>query len=332
MVNTQRQPDAPSLTFASSRALEVKWIGDGTVGLEGFSLTFPDRPKSGLVYYAEIVSNLTYDIGDLAFAHYLVAKDMGKPLTAIPVFPNRFIPHYGLSVNKHANIKSPQDLVEKRMGAPDWGFNPAVWIRGILAHQYDVPLERITWVESNTQPLFPGMSYPRSPRYQHDRLTMPDDLAWNQPQTYGMRAMLEDNVVNAACFPASGMDPTENTQRLFENPYQEAHEYVRQTGVIPINTVVTLHENTVQKYPELPGRLMAAFTEAHGLYRKQLEQTNDGDYTGVPVELVKEAGAYPFEHGLARNRREVSMMIHYCYEQGLINKLYEPEDLFCFTD
>ena len=42
----------------------------------------------------------------------------------------------------------------------------------------------------------------------------------------------------------------------------------------------------------------------------------------------EDIGAYPLRYGLKSNRLAVRMMVQYCYEQGLISRLYEPDDLF----
>ena len=129
---------------------------DGTVPVPGTDIEYLDyRGPGGMTtFFRRMVTDLPYEIGEQAFAHYLIAKDQGKSLTAIPVFPSRFFPHLGISVREGAGIEGVRDLVGKRIAASDWGFNPAVWMRGILAHQYEIPIEKITWVVNEDEPLF----------------------------------------------------------------------------------------------------------------------------------------------------------------------------------
>ncbi len=47
----------------------------------------------------------------------------------------------------------------------------------------------------------------------------------------------------------------------------------------------------------------------------------------APRELF-DMGLFPDEYGLEPNRAAVRMMVQYCYEQGLIRRLYEPDELF----
>lgn len=312
----------PKLTFATQRRWDRTYLMDGVVRVQGFDITYLDYhgPGGMTLFFHDMVTKLSYDIGEQAFAHYLIAKDQGKPLTAIPVFPSRFFPHLGVSVRNAAGIDSPQDLIGKRVLSLDWGHNPAVWMRGVLAHQYEVPIERILWVEDAAEPRFRGLPYPRARRFQVERIQIREGV--------GPRELLEDGVVDAALLASGGIPPTGRTRKLFQDPYREIAQYVAETAVFPINHVVTLKEEVVQAHPELPSRLMDGFQEALRLYNRDVKAGKEAAYTDVDVGFLLESGLFPAEYGLQPNRQAVRMGIQYCYEQGLISKLYEPEELF----
>lgn len=318
----------PKLKFATGRRYDTKLLMDGVVKIPGFDIEFPERGVTPGLVFPEIVTNNPYDVGELAFSHYLIAKDIERPLVAIPAFPSRFFPHLGFSINRNAGIRTPADLVGKRIAAPDWGYNPAVWMRGILAHQYDVPTERIVWVESAATPLFPGLKYPRSRRYAIEQIEIPAQLAHNRPQSYGMAEALEQHRIDGNCFPSGGIAPSANTKKMFDEPHGEIRQYVRSTGVLPINTVITFKKELVEKYPDLPVLVQRALDTALEMYHAEMERGEETDHMGAPISLVKDIGAYPLRYGLKSNRAAIRMMVQYCYEQGLIRRLYEPEDLF----
>ena len=323
----------PRITLAASTHFELQFLIDGTVPIEGFEMEYPDGATAQPPFFSAIVSTSPYDIGELALSHYIIAKSAGVPLTAVPVFPSKFLPHIGLMVHRSAGISGPKDLVGKRIAAPDWGFNPAVWVRGLLADQYDVPAEQCIWVESARQPLFPGLKYPRSPRYKHEAVPVSDALTADRAQVYGIKPLLESGAVDAVCYAGAGMSPSDNTQRLFANPVAEGFAYMKRTGVFPINTVLTVREETVQRHPELPAALLKASEQAAVLYIKSLESAGpDASYMGVPVEELKESvGFDTFRPGLEHNRSAIEMMLRYCDEQGLIPAGYKGEDLFLDT-
>jgi 4,5-dihydroxyphthalate decarboxylase len=312
----------PKLTFATQRRWDRTYLMDGVVRVQDFDITYLDYSGPGgmTLFFRDMVTKLSYDIGEQAFSHYLIAKDQGKPLTAIPAFPSRFFPHLGVSVRNAAGIDAPRDLVGKRVLSQDWGHNPAVWMRGVLAHQYEVPIERILWVEDGSYQGFRGLPYPHSRRFQMEQVQVGEGIS--------PRDLLEDGVVDAALLASGGIPPTGSTRKLFPDPYREIAQYVAETGVFPINHVVTLKDEVVQAHPELPTRLMEGFQEALRLYNRDVQAGKEAAYTDVDVKFLLETGLFPAEYGLPPNRQAVRMGIHYCYEQGLIRKLYEPEELF----
>jgi 4,5-dihydroxyphthalate decarboxylase len=315
------------VTFAINQRPDSRFYFDGEAPLKGFDGIMVERPKSW-TFYVDMVTDVPWDVADLAFSHYLIAKDLGKPLTAVPAFQLRFFPHSGLTVRKDAGINTPADLVGKRVGVHDWGINPAVWLRGALTHQYEVPTERITWAESAAAPSFPGLTYPRSRRYTIEQWTPRPEVAHSQRDSYGLAEALETGAVDAVALTGLGQAETERSRRLFADPAAEARRYVEQTGVFPINTVFVLKQETAERLPDLGPTVLETASVALEKYTAEIDRDGAPNHTYVPVSLAKEMGQYPFRHGLEANRAAIQMMIAYCYEQGLIKTLYRPEDLF----
>jgi len=128
--------------------------------------------------------------------------------------------------------------------------------------------------------------------------------------------------------PGLGRPATEQTRPLFADPAAEMRAYGEQTGVIPINTVFVLKQETVERYPDLAPAVLEMTSAALAAYTAEIDGSGAANHTYVPVALARELGLYPFRQGLDANRAAIQMMIAYCYEQGLINTLYRPEDLF----
>src|SRR5207244_2017897 len=68
-----------------------------------------------------------------------------RPFIAIPVFPSRFFRHSCIYVNAASGIREPKDLIGKRVGNPEYQMTAPVWIRGILADEYGVPIDAVTY-------------------------------------------------------------------------------------------------------------------------------------------------------------------------------------------
>src|SRR5712692_4635287 len=119
------------------------------VKAEGLDIEYPPvttGPPAPI--FSRLAREHPWDIGEQGFSTYLMCVGLGKPQLALPVFPSRFFPHAGAYVRDGTGIRTPDDLVGKRVGCASWSTNYSVWFRGALTHQYDVPVERITWVES----------------------------------------------------------------------------------------------------------------------------------------------------------------------------------------
>jgi 4,5-dihydroxyphthalate decarboxylase len=315
---------AAKITFPIAKRYDTKFLATGEVQVKGFDLDYIDTGSLPAPLFWDMAVKISYDIGEQAFSHYLIAKDQGKPLTAIPVFPSRFFPHVGITVTKQSSIRSPRDLVGKRVGVPGFGYNPAAWMRGILAHQYDVPVEKIIWVEDAKDPFFAGLDYPRSGRFTVEKA---DNILQLAATTMTSEA-LETGRIDALIAPAWGPELTDKTRRLFEDPYAEIRAYLRTGGVYPINTVILLKQEVVKAHPQLPGGLMVACMEARRRYQDGVLAGKEADHMGLQIDALREMGLFPDRYGVDANRTAIRMMITYCYEQGLIRTLFEPEELF----
>src|SRR4051812_19327885 len=92
-----------------------------------------------------------FDVCEENVGAYFIARDRGDPITAIPVFLHRRFRHGFVFINTAAGIKSPKDLIGKRIGGTN--FQPAgnIWMRGVLEEHYGVPHRSITWVVDRSE-------------------------------------------------------------------------------------------------------------------------------------------------------------------------------------
>jgi 4,5-dihydroxyphthalate decarboxylase len=315
------------------------YLRNGTIKIDGFDADFPAPPgreeaqplkeKPGDPEYVApssmftaMATNPIYDIGELALSTYFQAVDFGKEITALPVFPSRFFPHSQISVNVNAGIGTPADLEGKRVCTGSFSKNYAVWLRGILRHQYDVPVEKIIWVENQPE----HFSEYRAPaRYIVEKL----------PAGQSPSACLEAGAIQALVAPRG---PQRNqspvVKALFENPYAEIRRYVEVNAFFPINTVITVPKATLKKSPAFSEAVFTAFQRALRLYRNEVKNgARDDEHSGLALKkLEAEAGVTLPDYGLRQNRENIRTMIQYCYEQGVIRKLYTPEELFLLPD
>jgi 4,5-dihydroxyphthalate decarboxylase len=298
--------------FTNDRYASAYLIG-GKVPVNGFDIEFvTPGPHGPGTIFNDMVRTQPYDISELPLANYIIARDLGMSLTAAPVFPTMFFPQLGIMVNRNAGIQGPLDLAGKRVGVSGFSSSPAVWLRGILFHHYDLPSEQIIWVESEPNSMS-GVAFHRSRRYNVEKTEQ------------RLMQQLEEGKIDALILP-EGAAPTDKIDRLFSNEFGEVRAHLEATGVFLPNSVLVIKEATSKANPGLGKALLKAYDEAVRWYSQ--DAADDDRHMGLHVGELRTVGLFPYPTGLAANRTAIRMMVHYCYEQRLIETLFEPEELF----
>ncbi|HEY6030713.1 MAG TPA: hypothetical protein VIU44_09125 [Gaiellaceae bacterium] len=123
-------------------------LKDGRVEPEGCSFAFEEvQPVTRA--FRIMCRELAYDVCEMAATTYLVARDHGKPFTALPIFLTRGLHHGAV---KALAPGDPKSLEGKRVGVNrGYTVTTGVWARGILASEHGVDLDSITWVRSDAE-------------------------------------------------------------------------------------------------------------------------------------------------------------------------------------
>ena len=95
-----------TLTAVTRTQGATQALKDGTVRPAGWTLNFEEVPVL-IQAFRRMVRSLDFDVTEMAFTTYLVAKAHGKPFTALPVFLVRGF-HHGAIVRA---AKSDDDVV-----------------------------------------------------------------------------------------------------------------------------------------------------------------------------------------------------------------------------
>jgi len=112
---------------------------DGRVKVDGAELNYFNLPVEETFF--RMLRSHDFDVSEMSLSSYVVSLfEPGPPFIAIPVFPSRFFRHSCIFVNSNSGIRQPSDLRGKRVGSPEYQMTAPVWIRGILADEYYVPV------------------------------------------------------------------------------------------------------------------------------------------------------------------------------------------------
>ena len=308
------------ITFAGACYDRTQALIDGTVKPDGLEFNWL------ILHYPEIwrrmLNDYDFDASELSLSSYLIARSMGKPLIAIPVFPARTFRHSYVFINNKSGITKPADLIGKKVGVADFQQTATVWMRGILQNEYNVPLEQIqwfTWAKTRMEIELPK-------RYSIQAIP-----AGKNPEEMLKKGEL-DAVILAALFP-SMLNGAPETGRLFENYKDVEQAYFKKTKIFPIMHTVAMREELWKEQPWMAVSLLKTFQQAKEIAYEKLVDLNAYKISLIWMrEVVSEQKAMmgndPWAYGFEKNRHVLQAIAGYLYEQGLISKPLDVETAF----
>ena len=313
-------PTAVELTLACGDYEILRPLKDGIVRPDGIDLRVVTAMDSPTRHW-RFLRNREFDMAEVSSSGYIAARDNGLPFRAIPVFPHRRFRHGFIYINTAKGISKPTDLVGRKVGVKFFLNSAALWLRGILEHDYGVPMKSIDWYceldEDVDAAPPPGVRITQVPKGR----TISDMLVAGE-----LDAVLHPDLIK----PVRDKDP--RIGRLFPDYKAEEIAWFKKTDIFPIMHVVGFRQEIVEKYPWVPVNMFIAFEEAKRIGMRRMENPRI-----VPLAWYREAweeqqdilGPDPWEYGLTkRNRHILETLVGYSHEQGLIKRRIPLEELF----
>jgi 4,5-dihydroxyphthalate decarboxylase len=312
------------LTVACGDYEIVRPLADGTVEADGIELTMLTGMGSRERHW-RMARKSEFDVCEVNIGGYLMGRDRGETLTAIPVFLHRRFRHGFVFVNAASGIRAPQDLIGKKIGGTN--FQPAsnIWMRGILEEYYGVPHQQCVWVVE---------------REEDVEFTPHKDLRLEMIAP-GKRldVMLAEGEIPAMLspdIPRLFLEGDKRIARLFPDYKDKEIAFFKQTGIFPIMHVTVIKQDIIDKYPWVATNLVKAFDQAKALAYRRIANPRV-----VPLAWIRTAweeqldvlGDDPWAYGLTdANRKNLETVQRYCRQQGLIGRMLPLADLFADTD
>jgi 4,5-dihydroxyphthalate decarboxylase len=132
------------MTMACWNYDRTRALADGRVQPDGIDLNYLTLPVEETFF--PMLRHREFDAAEMSLSSYVVSLfTPERPFIAIPVFPSRFFRHSSIYVHAGSGIREPRDLVGKKVGTPEYQMTAPVWIRGILADEYGVPVNSVTY-------------------------------------------------------------------------------------------------------------------------------------------------------------------------------------------
>src|SRR5207342_3894488 len=119
------------LTFACGDYESMRALKEGIVRPEGIELTVLTDMAASPRHW-RFLRGREFDVAEVSGSGYIAARDRDLPFRAIPVFPHRRFRHGFIFINTSKGIKSPKDLIGKKIGIKSFLVTAIHWMRGIL--------------------------------------------------------------------------------------------------------------------------------------------------------------------------------------------------------
>ena len=295
---------------------------DGTVPTPDLNLHIIPLPSGER--HTRFIRNLEFDVCELQIAQYLGLKSRGAPITAIPVFPHRRFNHSCVMVRLDSDIARPQDLRGRRVGVHGH-FNPiALWIRGLLQHEFDLPPSEIHWVADGAEDVA-GWSPPSWLRIER------------APAGRKMQDLLKSGELDAQILSDSGADAStinKVVRRLWPNYREVEVDYYRRTGIFPIRHLVVVKEEVLQRDPDVAVHLVRAFEDAKQQAYKYWADHRRSSLAWFGAEQEEERallGPDPWPYSVDKNQVVLETLLDYAFEQGLTERRLDIKEIFTAT-
>jgi 4,5-dihydroxyphthalate decarboxylase len=315
-----------SLVLACWDYDRTRALADGRVKAEGIELTY--LPLGMPESFFRMLRHGEFHVSEMSLSWYSrTVTSSPRPFIAIPVFPSRMFRHSSIYVHTGSGIKSPQDLIGRRVGCPEYQMTAAVWIKGILAEYYGVPVNSVSYHTGGL----------KEPGRREVPMNLPADIRVEPiPADRTLSQMIESGEVDAlytAEAPVTFEASSPNVRRLFADyPLVEKSFYL-DTGIFPIMHTVVIRQDVYEANPWVAQSLTKAFSQAQAIAYADLREMTalKAMLPWLPAHVAETQAVMGndfWAYGLEANLKTLTTFLRYSHQQGLLARELSTEDLF----
>ena len=244
--------------------------------------------------FKNVVRGAEYDVSELAIVTYLQAKAYGKPYVLVPAVLVSRGQHHTIAYNPERGALKPTDLNGKKVGVRAYTVTTGTWVRGILASDYGVDINKVEWITFED---------PHVAEY-HDPA-----IVKRAPAGKDLTPMLLDGEVAAGIVGDKLPDP--KLKHLIPDPEAAAQKWAERHGGVPINHMLVVRQELSRSRPDV---VQDVFRQLH---ESKLA-------AGLP-----DGGALdPYRFGVEACRPILEIIIDFCHRQELIPRRMSVDELF----
>jgi 4,5-dihydroxyphthalate decarboxylase len=217
------------------------------------------------------------------------------------------------------------------VGVPLYTMTAAIFIRGLLQHEYGVDLAKIKWMQG-------AMNTPNA----HGSPTVlpllkPVQIEENRSGK-SMSDLIEERVVDATLGTSlpEAIRHNPDIRRLFPDYERLEKEYYKRTRIFPIMHLVAIRKDVYEKYPFVASSLYDAMVKAKEIALEKMFNLRALRYmTPFLMRDIDEIYEFfdgdPWPYGVEPNRPTLEALVQYLADQHLIAAPVPVDDLFVPT-
>jgi len=319
----------PRLKIAIATYGHTKDIKSGAAAIAGVKPDFVEVvPIVGA--FRRMVRDVEFDVCEMAPTTYMIARALGAPFIALPIFLMRRFHHGGFVVRPDAGIKAPKDLEGKKVGVRAYSVTTGVWTRGIFINEYGLDSSKVTWVVDDEEHV--------------TTLKLPPNVV-HAPEGKSLQSMMKAGEIQAgftgpagvgrAGPPISGWDKASEAAaaadiypELIANVEQVEADWFRRSGIYPIHGLIVVKDEHIKRYPWLARSLMNACAAAKKPYLEKLKRDPGNSPEDKRYRHFLSLMSDPLPYGMAANRPSIEALVTYSLQQKLIPSRPQLDQVF----
>jgi len=325
-----------TLGFISAFNERVDPLMNGTVKAEGIEL-IPTYSHPAETFWRQLKFG-EFEVAEMSMSSFLIAKSQGSDMVALPVFPSRRLFQTELSYHVDSGITKPGDLAGKKLGVAEYQQTAALWIRGILEHDFGVSQYNIHWHMERSEEMSHGGATGFKPPagISFNRIaankSLVSTLLGNELDVAHVASpfVLQANTLDRSS-RIVGKNDWSKIRPLFPDRMMEGERFFKNHGFLPVNHTYIIRGDIYRKYPWIAFNLYSGFVKAKALARQKLADSIPSalffgpEYLAMTRRLI---GDDPFPYGIKANQAMLDTITSYSHEQGLTPRQMKPEELF----
>jgi len=245
--------------------------------------------------FKDVVRGHRFDVAELAIVTYLLAVDAGHRYLLLPFVMNGNFHHKSIYARAD-DAFGPDQLKGKRVAMRSFSQTTPTWVRGILCDEYGLQMSDVQWWSQEGAHVA---------EYQ--------DPPWVQAldKATGLEQALLSGQVDAIIV-GGALEHRDRLRHVIEQPLAAAQAWSARSGVIPINHMVAVKAELVERHPEAVAEV----------YRMLVESRRAAGET--PAAGERDLQPFGFD-ALEPSLRKV---IDYAFDQQMIRRRFTTDELY----